>query len=604
MVAPQKRNIQTALIVDRDESMCNIIKRYFQNRFMKVIHVFDTGTKARECLMSGTIDVIVFDLKLKEPLGEDFYKFIRQIPHQAKTPIVLIAGHVAKPEIDICMKDTWCKPLSKPFTEELMAEILDKFERSITANGGWAALRPAVDPQVPSVHEMPQQPRKSLSATPTKRELDFGSNSALNVLPKSANDLRSPLDENQGTPRVRSRVLHTTQVLGQNVPVYAPESVMVVDNDRAVHSLLKNYLKDYTENDVRCFGHARDASKSINQDSYDLIIMDWRLKELTGLGLYNRIRHGSLNHKSPVLVLSGFAYKEDARILRENQATGFVEKPLVKKQFDDAVKQILTTAAEYEAAEKYIGEVTPRIREDKTQVLQFISKLMVAPKDAATYLNIFGQQLLKDRCIYMAELAFQHAMLKDRKNLMAMTELSKIYQRTNRFDKAAQLLKNACHLSPDSIERLCLLGECNLSMANAEEAKRYFKMALSIDEDNIKANAGLTVSQNFIDQPGHQSMQGTGLSSQLASSLNSVAIAYVKDKAIEKAIEQYKAALCFIYDSETLAKVNFNLGMAMLRKGKEAEALNWFQRAKELAGPTFTKPDQYIKTLSQNKTSA
>ena len=67
-----------------------------------------------------------------------------------------------------------------------------------------------------------------------------------------------------------------------------------------------------------------------------------------------------------------------------------------------------------------------------------------------------------------------------------LTELSKIYHRTGRSDLAIVMLSKANVMSPDCVERLCLMGEIGLTVQDPERARKYFEATLKIDKDNPK----------------------------------------------------------------------------------------------------------------------
>ncbi|MCX6119152.1 MAG: response regulator [Proteobacteria bacterium] len=632
-----KQIFKNVLIIDRDESMQNIVKRYLANLGILKPDCVDDGVMGLDKVRQKKYDLVIFDIKMKKPPGLELYDAIRKNESSSMTSLILIAGSITKSEIDICLKDPLAKLLAKPFTEDVFSQLIKKFAKDLPILQKQVESTKSSDlnpipkhPDSPqeiiiSSQESNQNPQKSSSdksdhslATPNSsmvagdRKLDLDSNANHASIQSLANNKETkssrPLDLDQHTVSqiVPRKILLSSQLFGMKVDTYRPETVLIVDSDLAMHGLLKSYLKGVSDSSPLCLTDGTEAKKNIAGSNFDLVIMDWKLKGTSGLGLYNRIRYNSPNSISPVMVLSGLIHKEDARILLENQATSFVEKPLNKTNFEQALKAVLTNAAEIKFAYKYLAEELDSKKLSAEGILSLADNVEKNQKDPSTLLNIMVKLLMARGSNKIAEVILQKILQKDKSNIAAMTELSKIYHRTGRGQKAADLLKSASHLSPGSIERLCLMGEIDLTLKNATSAKNFFKEALELDDGHPTANAGMTLATNFIEKgeeiKNSAAQEGdSSLAAQFASSLNTVAIAYIKDQNIIKAIEQYQAATCFVYDSETLSKLHFNLGLASLRNQDPQTALKWFQSSKNLGGVGYSKPNKYIDLILAKK---
>ena len=82
------------------------------------------------------------------------------------------------------------------------------------------------------------------------------------------------------------------------------------------------------------------ALEELRQRPYALTLLDAKLPDLDGLELARRIR--ALNLTSPIILVSGYFYPEDAAI-QEAHATGliqgFVGKPFLHEQIVRAVRK-------------------------------------------------------------------------------------------------------------------------------------------------------------------------------------------------------------------------------------------------------------------------
>src|SRR5690606_35875452 len=103
------------------------------------------------------------------------------------------------------------------------------------------------------------------------------------------------------------------------------------------------------------------------------------------------------------------------------------------------------------------------------------------------YLLAAGEFLYVKGMYSEGEILYDIARRMRPNNVTVLTQLAKIYHQTERSEKAYEILKNAKALSPQNIERLCLLGEMGLSLRQPEEARSFFRDALALDRESTKA---------------------------------------------------------------------------------------------------------------------
>lgn len=420
-------------------------------------------------------------------------------------------------------------------------------------------------------------------------------------------DEGSPEDSNQEfievspePPEVVARriVLSTESVLGKRVEVLVPRKALIADQDESLRTLLSNYLGELGSDDFHHAVNGEQAWQLINENEFDIILIDWRLKGLSGLNLYNRVRSKSSTKNVPLIVLTGFADKEDFRILGESPYSKFVAKPLNIEVFDETLRTSLRDATVQSAIKERVGAMLAPIMDDSDAIRKLIASFVEKVPRPQIYVAAMGEHLLANSKMVDAEAAFSTALRLDPNSVVAMTELSKIYHQTNRSEAAIKFLSKAATLSPENVERLCMIGEVGLNLQDPEQARIYFDKALNIDRDNQKASAGALIAKNMAEhlaETGQGAEKSTNFS--LASSLNAVGITYIKNKQMDNARDQYKAAMNFIYDSPTMAKLQFNLGMAYLREKNLKDAYHWFCLARTYGGSEFEKANAYANKV-------
>jgi len=102
--------------------------------------------------------------------------------------------------------------------------------------------------------------------------------------------------------------------------------ILYVDDDRDSRELLKYMLFFADPNyQVKTASNGKEALSLIKSDSFDLYILDYFLREISGIDLCREIRAIDL-HK-PILFYSGMSAERDKNVARQAGATEYLVKP-------------------------------------------------------------------------------------------------------------------------------------------------------------------------------------------------------------------------------------------------------------------------------------
>lgn len=115
------------------------------------------------------------------------------------------------------------------------------------------------------------------------------------------------------------------------------KSILVVDDDKGITSLLKELLEDegYT---VSVTWSAEDALQKVKKNSYDLMITDLVLPSMRGNELLKRVK--ARCPELPVILITAFGTMDFAvQVMREG-ATDFIAKPFTPQQLLLAVQRV------------------------------------------------------------------------------------------------------------------------------------------------------------------------------------------------------------------------------------------------------------------------
>ncbi len=123
-----------------------------------------------------------------------------------------------------------------------------------------------------------------------------------------------------------------------------PVDVLIVDDDEV---MLKTAV-DTLESLGASTEQARSGLEALGMiehrhlegRNYDVIIVDWKMPEIDGIGTINRIR-SEIDTKTPILLISAYDWSDIEEKAKEAGANGFVSKPLFRSTLYDKINDLI-----------------------------------------------------------------------------------------------------------------------------------------------------------------------------------------------------------------------------------------------------------------------
>ncbi len=103
-----------------------------------------------------------------------------------------------------------------------------------------------------------------------------------------------------------------------------PVSVLVVDDDQAISSLLKHNLENENTKVVEA-ATGLDCIKIIDEARVDLILLDLRLPDFSGWGILSLLRLTESLHHMPVILVS--VEPPDSALIEQLKPNDYIQKP-------------------------------------------------------------------------------------------------------------------------------------------------------------------------------------------------------------------------------------------------------------------------------------
>ena len=124
--------------------------------------------------------------------------------------------------------------------------------------------------------------------------------------------------------------------LGREADLHTPR-ILVVEDEPSIRELVEMILRDEGWHPLgACDG--RQALQALDDDSFDLAVLDWMLPDLDGMGLLRRIRRFS---SMPVVLLTARDDLESQAEAMQQGADGYIVKPFRIEQLVDTVSRLL-----------------------------------------------------------------------------------------------------------------------------------------------------------------------------------------------------------------------------------------------------------------------
>lgn len=102
--------------------------------------------------------------------------------------------------------------------------------------------------------------------------------------------------------------------------------ILIIDDDQDFVALLRDALHDHYTVDHA--GSALEAAARLPVFEPDLILVDIRLPDLSGMDVCRHVRDTGRDRRTPILAMSAYGHEIDVRQVRSSGADGFIPKPV------------------------------------------------------------------------------------------------------------------------------------------------------------------------------------------------------------------------------------------------------------------------------------
>jgi two-component system chemotaxis response regulator CheY len=116
--------------------------------------------------------------------------------------------------------------------------------------------------------------------------------------------------------------------------------ILVVDDFSTMRRIVKNILKQIGFSDIDEAENGQVALSKLNDNSYDLVVSDWNMPEMTGIELLKAVRATDGIKDIPFLMVTAEAKKENVVEAVKAGVNNYIVKPFTAEVLQEKIEKI------------------------------------------------------------------------------------------------------------------------------------------------------------------------------------------------------------------------------------------------------------------------
>ncbi|NNV07440.1 response regulator transcription factor [Geobacillus sp. C56-T2] len=178
--------------------------------------------------------------------------------------------------------------------------------------------------------------------------------------------------------------------------------ILVVDDHRLVGEGTKNMLESEQDFQVELVTSGTEAEQMMEQQTYDVYLLDWRMPDMNGIELSKRILQKQPNAK--IVIYTGYDVAPFLNYLIESGITGFVSKTATSEQLITAIRCALRDEAVIPVRllrQLHLCEVKAKMEENEEHVAlsQFEQEILFEVANGLSNKDIAKKHYISQRSV-------------------------------------------------------------------------------------------------------------------------------------------------------------------------------------------------------------
>jgi len=374
-------------------------------------------------------------------------------------------------------------------------------------------------------------------------------------------------------------------------------TVMVVEDILSARETVLNLLRALGFTHFLEAENGEEALEKIRNSAPGLIISDWNMPKMNGLGLLRAVRSRPESPYIPFIFLTSKSEVEDVALASDGGASAYLVKPVTIKALAESLNMVFNGGFEQDFELLKVEIHNLCAAKEQAKALDLLRRFELLYPAQAQRIRLAHVRVLME----FSDFPKAEAMLCD---ILASNPLfargweamAKIQSWQGMWDQALAAADKAVSISPNNTEYYILRGSINLHKEDLHAARKNFMTALNIDRKNDQIKQDIWnayVDLDMVDEV-QRDFGSYIFSSLTCDTLNNMAVAYRRKGELARAVEIYRAALAKEPDNP---KILFNAAVAYVNRKQYARAKSLLAHALG-NDPEFEKAKALLKQIS------
>lgn len=152
-------------------------------------------------------------------------------------------------------------------------------------------------------------------------------------------------------------------------PKLSKVTVLVVDDDASIRMLLRDSMRTLGFSKIIIASDGKEALKEIEAGSIDIVLCDWVMRPMDGIGLTKAIRalNNPLKRTTPIVMITGKSELYDVQIARDAGITEYITKPFTIQQLCSRITAVVEKPRDFVIAKVFTGPDRRRRSDQATE---------------------------------------------------------------------------------------------------------------------------------------------------------------------------------------------------------------------------------------------
>ncbi len=380
--------------------------------------------------------------------------------------------------------------------------------------------------------------------------------------------------------------------------LYKNKKILLVYDNPLERRSIKSYLSRLGFTSLKEVGDGKAAREMIADETFDLIISDWRMKNLSGLELLRLVKQDTSAGETLFILITAVTDKKSILQAVKSDIDGYIIKPFSPIQLREGIfktfeKKMDQTARTIQSQLEKGKELKSRGKYSRALV-EFRDALKIGETAEAHYQ--IGDTYRRKSRSREAITYFKRAIKNDFLFFHAYQSLGDIYLAEDNYSEAADYLIKANRIDPSDIDVQLTLGGAYLKMGRRDKAEKIFKKVSKIASNSQKAMDGLCkfYIDNQCEDKAFDLIDSTlSGNSDKIKLFNRLGIIFRKNAEYGNAIKCYLKAIEIDPSDEVL---RFNIAKAYFSAGDKAMAMEELRASLQIK-PDFKESDDLLKKI-------